>query len=64
MVTFLSRSYFLLQDGDYDLFTSRATLRIGDFECFDVGRSEADLGRHIRDGLRIVALKCLIFPRQ
>ncbi len=41
----------------------RLMLRIGDFECFDVGRSKPDLGHIIRHGLRIVALEYLIFPR-
>jgi hypothetical protein len=63
LTTFLGRSYFLLQDRDYDLFTSQATLRIGDFESFDVGRRKANLGRYIRNGFRIVPLKYLIFPR-
>jgi len=63
LVTFLGRSYFVLQDGAYDFYTSRATLRIGDFECFGVGRNKADLGRDVRHGLWIVAPEYLIFPR-
>ena len=55
VVTFLSRNYFLLQDGDYDLFTSRATLGIGDFECLDVRGSEADLSSYFRGRLSVVA---------
>jgi len=62
-VTFFGRSYFLLQNGAYDLFASGVTLRIGDFESLDVGRSKADLAHYIRDGLRIVTLEYLIFPR-
>jgi hypothetical protein len=62
LVTFFGRNNFLLQNGAYDLFTSRVTLRIGDCECFDVRWSKADLGRYIRDRLRIVGLEYFLFP--
>src|ERR1700683_4883629 len=64
LVAFLGGRYFLLQDGAYDFFTCRATLRISDLECLDVGRSEGNLSRYIRHRLRIVAVEYLIFPRQ
>ena len=62
LVTFFGRNNFLLQNGNYDLFTSRVTLRIGDCECFDVRWSKADLGRYIRDRLRIVGPEYFRIP--
>jgi hypothetical protein len=39
-VACFGRSYFLLPNGVYDLFASRVTLLLGDFERFDVRGSE------------------------
>ena len=61
LVTFLSRNYFLLQNGAYDLFAARVPLCICDCECFCVRRRKTDLGRDCRNGLWFVGMEYFIF---
>jgi hypothetical protein len=59
LVTFLGRSYFLIQNGAYDLFAVRAALCICDFECFCVRRRKTDLGRDGRNRVWVVRMLCI-----
>jgi hypothetical protein len=57
LVTFLSRDYFLLQNGTYDFFTVPAAQCICDFECFCVRRRKTNLGRDGRNWVWVVGMK-------
>ena len=58
----LGGSYFLLQNGIYDLDAFRSTLLFGNFEGFGVRGSKADVSGCFRVRLGIVAAEYFILP--
>jgi len=61
--TVLRRGDFLLQDSNYDLFTSVVPVCLDDLECLGIRRRKADLGHYIGNRCRIVTSKYFILPR-